>query len=113
MYDSVAPVADAPVSEIVAHNEFSAMESPSGVMMAAHELSDDGDEGDGENEGALALEPAPLPEPTEPVMLPESMHGVIGLSESLVEVYRVIDRVADTTCTILITGESATRSMTR
>jgi transcriptional regulator with PAS, ATPase and Fis domain len=108
MYDSIAPVADAPVSEIAAQSEFSAMESPSGVMMAAHELSNDGDDGDGDNEGALALEPAPLPEPTEPVMLPESMHGVIGLSESLVEVYRVIDRVADTTCTILITGESGT-----
>jgi transcriptional regulator with PAS, ATPase and Fis domain len=111
MYDSQAPAASsAPVSEITAQSEFSAMESPSGVMMAAHELSDESDEseGEGDNEGALALEPAPLPEPPEPVMLPESMHGVIGLSESLVEVYRVIDRVADTTCTILITGESGT-----
>src|SRR6188472_1577007 len=98
MYDSQAPAANL-VSETAAFNEFSAMESPSGVMMAT-ELAEDSDESD--VEGALALEPAPLPEALEPVMLPESMQGVIGLSDSLVEVYRVIDRVADTTCTILI-----------
>ena len=40
--------------------------------------------------------------------LPSSMQGVVGLSDSLVDVYRVIDRVADTQCTILITGESGT-----
>jgi transcriptional regulator with PAS, ATPase and Fis domain len=40
--------------------------------------------------------------------LPRSMEGLVGLSESLVEVYRIVDRVADTTCTILITGESGT-----
>jgi len=104
MYDSQAPAADL-VSETAAFNEFSAMESPSGVIMAA-ELADDSDDSD--NEGPLALEPAPLPAAPEPVTLPGSMQGVIGLSESLVEVYRVIDRVADTTCTILITGESGT-----
>jgi transcriptional regulator with PAS, ATPase and Fis domain len=104
MYDSQAPAANL-VSETAAFNEFSAMESPSGVMMAA-ELAEDSDDSD--VEGALALEPAPLPEAPPPVMLPESMQGVIGLSDSLVEVYRVIDRVADTTCTILITGESGT-----
>ena len=97
MYDSQAPAA------IPTTSEFSALESPSGVMRA-HELVEDADE----SEGALALEAAPLPEVTEPVMLPGSMQGVIGLSESLVEVYRVIDRVADTTCTILITGDSGT-----
>jgi transcriptional regulator with PAS, ATPase and Fis domain len=104
MYDSQSPAANL-VSETAAFNEFSAMESPSRVMMAT-ELADDSDDGD--TEGALALEPAPLPEAPEPVTLPESMQGVIGLSDSLVEVYRVIDRVADTTCTILITGESGT-----
>jgi transcriptional regulator with PAS, ATPase and Fis domain len=104
MYDSQAPAAYSPVSELLsALDDFSAMESPSGVMAAAELLADEG-----ENEGALALEAAPLPEPPEPMMLPESMQGVIGLSESLVEVYRVIDRVADTTCTILITGDSGT-----
>ena len=110
MYDSQAPAAYSPVSEISALDDFSAMESPSGVMQAAELLEQESDdaEGDVDTDGALALEPAPLPEATEPVMLPESMQGVIGLSDSLVEVYRVIDRVADTTCTILITGESGT-----
>jgi transcriptional regulator with PAS, ATPase and Fis domain len=46
--------------------------------------------------------------PAEPRSLPSSMQGVVGLSDSLVDVYRVIDRVADTLCTILITGESGT-----
>jgi transcriptional regulator with PAS, ATPase and Fis domain len=103
MYDSPAPAAYSPVSELSALDDFSAVESPFGVM-AATELQGD----EGENEGALALEAAPLLEPPEPMMLPESMQGVIGLSESLVEVYRIIDRVADTTCTILITGDSGT-----
>ena len=40
--------------------------------------------------------------------LPKSMHGVVGMSDTLVDVYRIVDRVADTTCTILITGESGT-----
>ncbi|MEZ4224511.1 MAG: sigma 54-interacting transcriptional regulator [Polyangiaceae bacterium] len=39
---------------------------------------------------------------------PRSMKGVIGCAEALVDVYRVVDRVADTTCTILVTGESGT-----
>ena len=39
---------------------------------------------------------------------PKSMAGVIGSAESLVDVYRVVDRVADTTCTILVTGDSGT-----
>ena len=106
MYDSQAPAAYSPVSETSAFDDFSAMESPSGVMTAARELLD---ESEAElNEGALALEAEPMPAAPEPATLPESMHGVIGLSESLVEVYRVIDRVADTTCTILITGDSGT-----
>jgi transcriptional regulator with PAS, ATPase and Fis domain len=110
MYDSQAPAAASLI------NEFSAMESPSGVIRA-HELVEDSDadaeladsaDSDAHNEGALALQPEPMPEAPEPQMLPESMQGAIGLSESLVDVYRVIDRVADTTCTILITGESGT-----
>jgi transcriptional regulator with PAS, ATPase and Fis domain len=96
MYDSVAPLADEPLT-----NDFNALESLSGVMRAA-DLVEQADD------GALALQLAPAPEAPEPASLPESMHGVIGLSESLVEVYRVIDRVADTTCNILITGESGT-----
>jgi transcriptional regulator with PAS, ATPase and Fis domain len=39
---------------------------------------------------------------------PRCMKNVVGRSESLVDVYRVIERVADTNCTVLITGESGT-----
>lgn len=39
---------------------------------------------------------------------PMSMVGVVGNSPELVEIYEVVDRVADTTCTVLITGESGT-----
>ena len=97
MYDRQAPDADTSMSD------FSALESLSGVMRAC-ELVDEADA----DEGALALELVEPPPAPEPVLLPEAMQGVVGLSESLVEVYRVIDRVADTTCTILITGESGT-----
>jgi transcriptional regulator with PAS, ATPase and Fis domain len=48
------------------------------------------------------------PAASAPRVLPSSMSGVVGLSDSLVDVYRVIDRVADTLCTILVTGESGT-----
>lgn len=41
-------------------------------------------------------------------MPPKCMKGVIGRSEGLLDVFRVIDRVADTNCTVLITGESGT-----
>jgi len=40
--------------------------------------------------------------------LPKSMAGVVGRSRSLVEVYRLVDRVAPTNCTVLVTGESGT-----
>ncbi|HEV8549820.1 MAG TPA: sigma-54 dependent transcriptional regulator [Polyangiaceae bacterium] len=39
---------------------------------------------------------------------PGCMGGVVGDSDVLVELYKVIDRVADTNCTVLITGESGT-----
>jgi transcriptional regulator with PAS, ATPase and Fis domain len=39
---------------------------------------------------------------------PRCMTGVVGRSEGLLDVFRVIDRVADTNCTVLITGESGT-----
>jgi transcriptional regulator with PAS, ATPase and Fis domain len=105
MYDSQGPGADTAMSD------FSANESPSGVMTACDLVEDadaDTDTDTDTDEGALALELVEPPSVPEPVTLPESMHGVVGLSDSLVEVYRVIDRVADTTCTILITGESGT-----
>jgi transcriptional regulator with GAF, ATPase, and Fis domain len=39
---------------------------------------------------------------------PRSMGSVVGESLGLREVYRVIDRVAHTACTVLVTGESGT-----
>lgn len=52
-----------------------------------------------------ALEPPPG---SETVPRPGSMGDVIGESDELVEVYEIVDRVADTNCTVLITGESGT-----
>ena len=52
----------------------------------------------------LALPPPPLAPDGRAV----SMGDVVGSSEALVDVYRMVDRVADTTCTVLITGESGT-----
>src|SRR5262249_4899756 len=39
---------------------------------------------------------------------PTSMAGVIGESEQILDVYRMVDRVAPSMCTVLITGESGT-----
>lgn len=51
-----------------------------------------------------------IPEPAIRTSLlpPRSMARVVGESVGLREVYRVIDRVAHTTCTVLVTGESGT-----
>lgn len=40
--------------------------------------------------------------------LPRSMEGVIGSSPALVSLFKIIDRVAHTDCTVLVTGESGT-----
>jgi transcriptional regulator with PAS, ATPase and Fis domain len=48
------------------------------------------------------------PPSPESVFPPRSMLGVVGSASGLVDVFRVIDRVADTDCTVLITGESGT-----
>lgn len=45
---------------------------------------------------------------TDIVNLPRSMRGVVGRSAKLIETFRIIDRVAKTDCTVLITGESGT-----
>jgi DNA-binding NtrC family response regulator len=47
-------------------------------------------------------------EPAPELARPRSMRGVIGNAEPFVDIYRVIDRVADTNCTVLVTGESGT-----
>src|SRR5215471_9013224 len=50
-----------------------------------------------------------VPPRAEPaVARPRSMVGVIGVSPGILNVYNVLDRIADTTCTVLITGESGT-----
>jgi transcriptional regulator with PAS, ATPase and Fis domain len=71
-------------------SEFDAEERKSGLFRTVPPGSD-----------ASALIEA-LPEPR-----PRSM-ACIGDSDPLLDVYRVLDRVADTTCTILVTGESGT-----
>jgi transcriptional regulator with PAS, ATPase and Fis domain len=45
---------------------------------------------------------------TKPPTRPASMQGVVGTSPALTDVFSVVDRVADTDCTVLITGESGT-----
>lgn len=45
---------------------------------------------------------------TDIINLPRSMKGVVGRSAKLIETFRIIDRVAKTDCTVLITGESGT-----
>ncbi|HYO94519.1 MAG TPA: sigma-54 factor interaction domain-containing protein, partial [Polyangiaceae bacterium] len=57
---------------------------------------------------ALAETPALFAADEEPSLVPRSMQGVVGMSACLTDVFRVVDRVADTTCTVLITGESGT-----
>ena len=74
-------------------SEFPASEKTSGVVERA------------------SLFPAPAlksvrPEPME--IRPRSMAAVIGASPSMLSIYNVVDRIADTTCTVLITGESGT-----
>jgi transcriptional regulator with PAS, ATPase and Fis domain len=50
----------------------------------------------------------PMAEIPEADGRPTSMGGVVGGADVLVDLYKVIDRVADTSCTVLITGESGT-----
>jgi transcriptional regulator with PAS, ATPase and Fis domain len=56
---------------------------------------------------SLASEQYALDE-AAPIKRPESMRDVVGSSQSLIDVFSVVDRVADTDCTVLITGESGT-----
>jgi transcriptional regulator with PAS, ATPase and Fis domain len=86
--------------------------------MAHNSSTDSSVFGDEEHSGVFRTSAPPGPEASStrasevPVKLlaprPVSMQGVVGEAETLTDVYRVVDRVADTTCTILITGESGT-----
>src|SRR4051794_24959743 len=98
-----------------AFEELSRDEISSGLHPVFHTQADEAhDDDDGEvcvdesvdTDPRLSI-PPPRPAIRES-MLPKSMHGVIGTSETLLEVFRIVDRVADTTCNILITGESGT-----
>ncbi len=40
--------------------------------------------------------------------LPKSMDGVVGSAPALVQLFKIVDRVAHTDCTVLVTGESGT-----
>jgi len=51
---------------------------------------------------------APQNDNTQPAELPKSMEGVIGSAPSLVNLFKIVDRVAHTDCTVLVTGESGT-----
>jgi transcriptional regulator with PAS, ATPase and Fis domain len=56
----------------------------------------------------LPSEAAARGEAAPTVIRPASMQGVVGTSAPLIDVFSVVDRVADTDCTVLITGESGT-----
>ena len=53
--------------------------------------------------------PTPTTSSEQPAQaLPKSMVGVVGTASSLVNVFAIVDRVAHTDCTVLVTGESGT-----
>jgi transcriptional regulator with GAF, ATPase, and Fis domain len=55
-----------------------------------------------------SAQPLNAPNEAASIELPRSMKGVVGRSAALVDTFRIIDRVARTDCTVLITGESGT-----
>ncbi|HEX4335190.1 MAG TPA: sigma-54 dependent transcriptional regulator [Polyangiaceae bacterium] len=69
----------------------------------------EGSSGAGENSTVVSINlGGPVAVSSESLGIPRSMRGVIGNAETFLDVYRVIDRVADTNCTVLVTGESGT-----
>jgi transcriptional regulator with PAS, ATPase and Fis domain len=87
---------EAAATEFDTEDEASGLHEIARLSLRPEALADDSDE-----EGELTLAAARA-------VLPRSMEGLVGLSDSLVDLFRIVDRVADTTCTILITGESGT-----
>ena len=80
-----------------------------------HELSEVANDSEQHMDSGLftidAVSAVPADEPSQVTLRlarPRSMVGLIGESEPLLDVYRVVDRVAATSCTVLVTGESGT-----
>jgi DNA-binding NtrC family response regulator len=76
-------------AEKFSEQDFLDEESHSGIFTAPPELT---------NSAVLSI--------VEP--RPRSMRGLIGESPALLDVYRIVDRVARTMCTVLVTGDSGT-----
>ncbi len=77
-------------------SNFAFREPESGVIEVARELD------------ASALPTAPAVVNVPKAARPRSMTHVVGSAPTLVELYETVDRVAATTCTVLITGDSGT-----
>jgi transcriptional regulator with PAS, ATPase and Fis domain len=86
-------------TEFETDDENSGLHEIARLSLHPEALGDDGDE-----DASFSPSPAAI----APRALPKSMEGLVGLSDPLIELFRIVDRVADTTCTILITGESGT-----
>src|SRR5689334_13312600 len=76
-------------------SNFAFREPASGVIEIAQEM-------DASSEQSSETSTAPVR------TRPRSMAEVVGNAPAMVELYEMVDRVAATTCTVLITGESGT-----
>jgi transcriptional regulator with PAS, ATPase and Fis domain len=86
------------------NNAFSLVVEPVSGPSSVEASASDRASGVDANEMVSAIETVP----SSSLGMPRSMRGVIGNAETFLDVYRVIDRVADTNCTVLVTGESGT-----
>ena len=112
--DGDSPASAAARFELCATSEREADPAPSGVdvvndIAAAEPALQDVEQQSGVFElGTAASEAYTHSEPALELKRPNSMRGVVGSSAPLIDVFSVVDRVADTDCTVLITGESGT-----
>jgi transcriptional regulator with PAS, ATPase and Fis domain len=87
----------------------SAVDTVNDRAPASSEVTTGGASSGGEHSAVVSLNiGVPMTMSAETLSIPRSMRGVIGNAETFLDVYRVIDRVADTNCTVLVTGESGT-----
>jgi transcriptional regulator with PAS, ATPase and Fis domain len=116
---SVVESVDSPASaaarfEVCTTSEHEGEPAPSGVDVVNDEATSEPALQDVEQQsgvfelGTAASEAYTPTEPTPALKRPMSMQGVVGSSAPLMDVFSVVDRVADTDCTVLITGESGT-----